>query len=70
MSTIETRQERRQLSRLMLTTGTLLLGVMGLSIYQRDAIAIESQTVTIQFAGMVTDTPFACGQTYISSASK
>ncbi|MEM8614095.1 MAG: MbnP family copper-binding protein, partial [Cyanobacteria bacterium P01_H01_bin.105] len=37
---------------------------MGLRMHQKDAIAIESQTVTLQFAGMVADEPFACGQAY------
>ena len=61
-STMSTMQKR--LSQLVLATTVVLPGIIGLRMHQRDAIAIESQTVTLQFAGMVADEPFACGQTY------
>ncbi|MGD1854580.1 MAG: MbnP family copper-binding protein [Leptolyngbyaceae cyanobacterium] len=54
---------KKRFGRLALAAGVLLSGWVGLR-GQRDAIAIDSQTVTIQFAGMVADDAFACGQAY------
>ncbi|MEO1295898.1 MAG: MbnP family copper-binding protein [Cyanobacteria bacterium J06636_16] len=56
--------QRRQLCRLALAAGMVLSGLVGLKAHQKPAIAIESQTVTLQFEGMVADEPFACGQAY------
>lgn len=57
-------KQRRQLGQLGMLAGLILSGFVGLKTHQSTAIAIESQTVTIQFEGMVGDASFACGQTY------
>ncbi|MEM9978764.1 MAG: MbnP family copper-binding protein [Cyanobacteria bacterium P01_D01_bin.2] len=56
--------QRHQLFKLTLASGVVLSGLFGLRALQRPAIAIDSQTVTLQFEGMVGEQPFACGQTY------
>ena len=48
----------------MLASSIVFAGVSSVAAHQSPAIAIESETVTIQFEGMVADAPFACGQAY------
>ncbi|MEM0979157.1 MAG: MbnP family copper-binding protein [Cyanobacteria bacterium P01_H01_bin.58] len=56
--------QRQQLKKLILAASGTVLGFVGFGAYQRSAIAIESQTITLQFEGMVSEEPFACGQAY------
>ncbi|MEM9503817.1 MAG: MbnP family copper-binding protein [Cyanobacteria bacterium P01_E01_bin.43] len=48
----------------LLTAGLMLSGLGGVAMYQAPAIAVDSETVTLQFEGMVGDEAFACGQAY------
>ena len=64
LKTITGATQRKPLSQLAMTTGLILSGLLGLNAHQSPANAIESETVTIQFEGMVADEPFVCGQAY------
>ncbi|MEM6521603.1 MAG: MbnP family copper-binding protein [Cyanobacteria bacterium P01_C01_bin.70] len=55
---------KRPFRKSMLAAGLMLSGLGGLAVYQAPAIAVDSETITIQFEGMVGDEPFACGQAY------
>lgn len=56
--------QKRQSGKLILVASTVLVGLVGLKAHPMPASAIESQTVTLQFEGMVADEPFVCGQAY------
>ena len=59
-----TQWQRRSLHKLVSATSLIFAGVLGIVASHGSALAIDSETVTIQFEGVVADAPFACGQAY------
>ena len=59
-----TQWQRRSLHKLVSATTLIFAGALGIVAHHGSALAIDSETVTIQFEGVVADAPFACGQAY------